>query len=427
MPNIKLTPDQTDAFTAATSGRNICLTGPAGTGKSFLLDQLRDHFKGGLDVTASTGIAALNVGGATIHSWAGLGLGEDPVPYIVSQIVQRRKVCQRLRDCRRLAIDEVSMLSDRLLGTLSEVLSAVRDDPRPFGGIQMLFIGDFLQLPPVSRRGDEVGFAFNSPLWKSAGVEVHELTTIVRQKEESFASVLNKVRKGIVDDEVRDTLLSRVKVKDPDPTIKPVRLQSTNEAADRINQHELYALPGEACRSHADDWGDGSALDRLKRDCIAPEVLDLKIGAQVMLLKNLDLELGLVNGSLGVLESFDGKLDGESNLPVVAFKNGSFPIATAAWEIKVGREVVARRIQFPLRMAWAITIHKSQGMTLDKLEADLSGGFAPPGMFYVAMSRARTLEGLFLTGLDVSKIRAHPDALEFYEKNRRKSLCSETA
>lgn len=427
MSNILLTPDQSQAFDAAVKGRNVCLTGPAGTGKSFLLDQLRDQFKGGLDVTASTGIAALNVSGVTIHSWAGLGLGEDPVPYLISQILQRRKVVHRIRDCRRLAIDEISMVSDKLLATLHGVLSGIRDNRSPFGGIQMLFIGDFLQLPPVSRRGDPVGFAFACEEWEQAEVGVHELSTVVRQKEASFAKVLNKVRRGLVDDEVREVLLSRVGAQDPDPSVKPVRLQSTNEAADRINAAELHRLPDDLLCSAAQDSGDPRHVERLRRDCIAPEHLELKIGAQVMLLKNLDPGLGLVNGSLGVLESFDGVLDGEKNLPVVRFKNGSFPIGTAVWELKAGREVLARREQFPLRLAWAITIHKSQGMTLDKLEANLSGAFAPPGMHYVAMSRARTLDGLFFSGLDVSKIRAHPDALAFYEKTRRNVLCSENA
>jgi len=228
---IVFTPDQQEAYDAVCSGKNVCITGPAGTGKSVLLNCLREAFKGGLDVTASTGIAALNVSGITIHSWAGLGLGEDPINYIVSQILQRRKVLYRIRNCRRLAIDEVSMLSAPLLTKLSEVLSAE---------------------------------------WARAEIEVHELTTIVRQKDANFAALLNKIRVGTVDHEVAALLQSRLEAVDNDLTIKPVVLEGRNEDVDRLNQKELAKIDAEVCRSVAQDTGEPSFVERLKKDCIAP-------------------------------------------------------------------------------------------------------------------------------------------------------------
>lgn len=417
-PKLVFTPDQQDAFDAVCSGKNVCITGPAGTGKSTLLNALREAFKGGLDVTASTGIAALNVSGITIHSWAGLGLGEDPINYIVGQILQRRRVVNRIRQCRRLAIDEISMLSAPLLTKLSEVLSAVRDDPRPFGGIQMLFIGDFLQLPPVS-RGAFVGFAFASPEWARAEVEVHELTTIVRQKDAVFAGVLNKIRVGTIDAEVAEFFEGRMAAVDTDASVRPVELEGRNIDVDFLNRKELDKLSADLCRAVAKDWGDTPTyLERLKKDCIAPEVLDLKVGAQVMCLKNINPDCGVVNGSVGVLLDFEGvDEEGNSGLPRVRFKNYTQAIPVSSWELKDGQTVVARREQFPLRLAWAITIHKSQGMTLDKLKANLSDFDA--GMTYVALSRARTAEGIFLTNVDAGRIRAHPDAVAFYKNNKR--------
>lgn len=422
MDKINFTPDQRVAFDAVCSGKNVCITGPAGTGKSTLLKATCEMFKGGIDVTASTGIAALNVSGITIHSWSGLGLGEDPTNYIVGQILTRWKTKTRIRQCRRLAIDEISMLSGPVLTKLSEVLSLVRDDPRPFGGIQMIFIGDFLQLPPVS-CGAFVGFAFSSPEWVRAEVEVHELTTIVRQKDPEFAALLNKIRVGTVDHEVASFLEARLAAVDTDPSTRAVFLEGKNEAADWHNKKALDSIPSEACRAVAKDWGEGAFLDRLKRDCIAPEVLDLKVGAQVMCLKNLLPDMGVVNGSVGVLLSFDGvDQDGNEGLPLVQFKGYKHAVAPATWQLKDGLSVVAQREQFPLRLAWAITIHKSQGMTLDKIQINLEDIFEA-GQPYTGLSRARTPEGVFITAVDAGKIRAHPDAVAFY-KNNKKSLPS---
>lgn len=408
-PAPTFTPDQAAAYAAIKTGNNVCLTGSAGTGKSYLLSKIFADYGGwGLAVTATTGIAALNVSGCTIHSWAGLGVGDRSAKQIAATIIgQGGRVRDRIRNCKRLAIDEISMMPPMLLSKLDEVLRLVRKNQAPFGGIQMLFIGDFLQLPPVS-RGDFDGFAFNSAAWISTGIQVHELRTVVRQSDAGFARVLNKIRVGEIDEEVEDTLERRVCAKDYDLSVKPVKLYGSNAAVDSLNSAELAKVSGASKFYDAIDTGIPTFVEQLRKNCIAPQRLELKVGAQVMLLKNLSTETGLVNGAMGKVTRFEG------DWPVVAFNNGEkWHAEPASWEIKDGEEILAARKQIPLRLAWAITIHKSQGMTLDKMEADLVSVFEH-GQAYVAVSRAKSLPGLFLTGLDLSKITAHPSALSFY-------------
>lgn len=415
---ITLHPEQQAFADGLREGGNKMLTGPAGTGKSTLLDWLKQNHNRRISVTASTGIAALNVGGTTLHSWAGLGLGDDEPKKIAHRIAERKGAAwNNIMSAQTLAIDETSMVSAKLLTTLEEVCRRVRRNGKPFGGIQTLMIGDFLQLPPVVRGDDEQHgrFAFNSPVWHKAGVETTVLKTIHRQKDRQFAQMLNECRVGRLSQETIDALEARLCAVDPNPEIKPVRLHSTNASVDAINLAELDKLPGMERVYRATDINYSQypePLESLKKNCIAPEVLALKPGAQVMLLKNLDPENGLVNGALGIVRDF-GNTD--SKYPVVEFANGYvIECDPEKWEWKNENKILASRSQVPLRLAWAITIHKCQGMTLDKVEADLQNVFEY-GQAYVALSRAKTLEGLFLTGLDTRKIEADPEALAFYE------------
>jgi ATP-dependent DNA helicase PIF1 len=417
-PNLK----QKAYIEAVRRGANTLLTGPGGTGKSFTLDLLRKEWGTRLSVAATTGIAALNVGGLTIHSWAGLGLGTDTARHIAHRLMEQKgKAYDKIISARRLAIDEVSMMSADLLTLLDQVLRLVRRTDAPFGGIQMLFIGDFLQLPPVVKRDTEELeelfdkpapkiFAFNSPAWEAASIEVHQLTEIVRQKDQVFASILNKIRRGIVDEEVEDLLHSRLNLHDENSEVRPVKLNGYNKAVDAINHIELAKIDSELALFEAIDDGRPGFIEQIQKNCIAPELLTLKVGAQVMLLRNLHTESGLVNGALGIVRDFDSG-DG---LPMVEFAGGQLiKCEPKTWEISRDGDVLARRTQVPLRLAWAWTIHKSQGQTIDKVEVDLSSAFEC-GQAYVALSRVHSLEGLFLSGLKMEKIRANKEALSFY-------------
>lgn len=413
----QLNPKQREAYQTIADGGNILITGPAGTGKSTLLNFLRDVFPD-MPVTASTGIAALNVGGCTIHSWASLGTGEKPAEEIAKKLNERRNALwYAMKKSRRLAIDEVSMIDAGLLEKLNRVLQLVRLSSKPFGGLQMIFFGDFLQLPPVAKDGSVAKFAFESRAWHDAQVKVCLLTQVMRQADEHFAGVLSRVRVGDTSEDVRAVLRPRINAVDPTPHISPVTLATHNEIADQINVEKLAAIKGDPTVWEADDWADGDfSRQSLDRNCIAPKTLSLKVGAQVMLLKNIDQPEGLVNGSLGeVIELRKGDFRGFT--PVVKFLNGVVrEIGPESWELRRHEDVLASRRQIPLRLSYAISIHKSQGMSLDKIRVHLARCFAD-GQAYVALSRARTLEGLFIADITGKSIRANPVALEFYRRS----------
>lgn len=399
------------------SGKNTMVTGPAGTGKSALLNYLRGEYKD-LPVTASTGIAALNVNGCTLHSWAGLGIGNKTADEIAAGLNKKKNsTWYEMRKAKRLAIDEISMVDAPTMDKVDRILQLVRGDARPFGGIQLIVFGDFLQLPPVGERGQAVRFAFESQSWMRAEIGVFLLTEVMRQKDREFADILSRVRIGDTSEDVRSVLRPRVNAVDSSPEITPVTLATHNEIADRINSDKLEALTTPAVTWESSDWADGDfSRQNLERNCIALKTLTLKVGAQVMLLRNIDPEAGLVNGSLGVLvEVKTGQF--KEQIPVVEFANGCRrEIEVQEWSIMRHREVQASRRQIPLRLSYAISIHKSQGLSLDKVRVHLKNCFAD-GQAYVAMSRARSLPGLFIADITGNSIRANPVALEFYRQH----------
>jgi ATP-dependent DNA helicase PIF1 len=398
-------------------GQNTMITGGAGTGKSVLLRYLLTQYPD-MPVTASTGIAALNVNGCTLHSWAGLGMGNTTADEIATKLNKKKNsVWYAMKKVKRLAIDEISMVDAETLDKVDRVLQLVRGHAGPFGGIQMIVFGDFLQLPPVGEQGKAVRFAFEAQSWVRAQFKVFMLTEVMRQKDREFADILSRVRIGDTSEDVRNVLRPRINAVDEFPDTTPVTLATHNEIADRINSDALAALKTDEVTWQSTDWADGDySRANLEKNCIALKTLVLKVGAQVMLLRNIDPEAGLVNGSLGELVEVKKGTYGQQ-IPVVKFGNGIVrEIEKQEWSIQRNREVLASRQQIPLRLSYAISIHKSQGLSLDKVRVHLKNCFAD-GQAYVAMSRARTLPGLFIADITGKSIRANPVALEFYRQH----------
>ena len=402
-------------------GKNLFISGGAGCGKSYLLNFLKRNFaNNGLEITASTGIASVNIGGSTIHSWAGIGLANQPIEQIIENIFLPKfsKVRRKIIKTKTLAIDEISMISREVLEILDHVFRAIRGNEKPMGGIQMLFFGDFLQLPPINRDNNSSNFCFDSKTWEDLNFHNIILDKIFRQSDEKFIKLLNNLRYGIVDSEDKEILESRINVRDNNSAIQPTILTTHNAKVEFVNNKYLKDIPNPEQVFQADYKGDSYKIDFLKKNCIAYQSLKLKVGAQVMMIKNTLQKEGIINGSLGIVKDFSSK----KLYPIVEFANSkTFTIAPEEWllekfdaETRVNK-VEASLTQIPLILAWAITIHKSQGLTLDKISCDLSDSFSP-GQSYVALSRARNLEGVFIESLNFSKINADANAVNFYKK-----------
>lgn len=404
-------------------GENILVTGGAGTGKSHLLSFLKRNYSGlGLEVTASTGIAAVNIGGTTIHSWAGIGLANMPVDKIIENIFSAKfsKIRRRIKQTKALAIDEVSMISGDVFRILDQVFRAVRESDLPMGGMQMILFGDFLQLPPISRDTNHSNFCFNSQSWKDLDPKVFVLQQIFRQEDHKFIKILNNLRFGIIDEEDKEILESRVLAKDDNQAIKPTILTTHNYKVEKINDTELKKIPNYEVSYSAQYFGKPERAEFLKKNCLAQEDLRLKIGAQVMMIKNTHQKDGIINGSLGIVKSFSPK----KNYPMVEFSCGKIiTVGPEEWllekfdEQKREMTVEAGVNQIPLILSWGMTIHKSQGLTLDKISCDLSEVFSP-GQIYVALSRARCLSGVFIKSINFRRITSNRDAVEFYNNLR---------
>jgi len=440
---IDLNEEQKAAFDAVISGDSIFITGPGGTGKSFLLQTLYANYKsysGGkrMCITAMTGCAALLLGpwAKTLHSWAGIGLGRSPVAIAVKAILMDAKKKKRWVQTDCLVIDEVSMLTPTLLEYLDAVGRQVRKRPNvAFGGIQLVFVGDFYQLPPVSKDAQESDrtFAFESPLWAQVVKKSIQLTQILRQKDPMFQQILNEARSGDLSPDSYATLEARKTMTWKRQEIKPTLLFTKNQDVNSINAHQLDKLAGEvhtftAKTKHVPKGMQPSVLqmivEKLDRDAPYEVELQLKERCQVMLLQQLYEEkeindkktkapiLGLVNGSRGVVAGFDS----EGN-PVVKFMNGRcVTIRPGKWSSDAEKEDDGvTREQIPLRLAYALTIHKAQGASLDSALIDVGPSTFEYGQAYVALSRVRSLDALFIFEIAPRAFRAHPLVKKFYE------------
>lgn len=389
-------------------GHNVLLTGQAGAGKTYVLNEfIRLAKKDGkhIAVTATTGLAATHLGGSTVHAWSGIGIHDELPPHFFKDLPKGRR--ETIQKADVLIIDEVSMLHDFRLGMVEEVTRLVRDKTKPFGGLQVILCGDFFQLPPINRQDSrESGFVVHSPVWQMLDPVICYIDEQHRQDDDSFLEVLTAIRAGDIRRRHAEALLARIG-SDLDGGQEVTELHTMNVDVDRINEAALTKIDGDTMTYTMLTTGKENYVATLKRSCLAVENLALKKGALVMCIKNSP-EKKYVNGSLGIVKDFEES----THYPIVELRNGrTITVTPETWELRDGDKKRASIMQIPLRLAWAITVHKSQGMTLDAARIDLRKAFVE-GMGYVALSRVRRLDSLSLLGINRMALAVSPDALE---------------
>lgn len=411
-------------------GWNIFLTGPGGVGKSYYINKLKDEYrqkyyedytdeKEGnryhFCVTSTTGVSAFNLGAQTIHSFSGIGILKpyDTIDSVMKRVKKMKTTRERIQSCRILVIDEISMLGTSYFEMLDQVFRKIKNTPLLFGGIQVILTGDFLQLPPINDK-----FCFQSELWTQLELKTIYLTKMYRVNDPVYTGILERARIGRQTEEDNDILYSRVdafremKIDYTNQTIQPTFLYSKKVNVNDKNKEELDKNPNELLifQTEYTDLKEDLDIDKIKMD---NDTLYLKVGCQVMLTVNLDVECGLVNGSRGIITDYDSR----NRLIQVKFLDGS--------EMSISRhittfeddngKVLYRTEQFPLMLAYALSIHKVQGSTLDFAVINLGQSIFEESMSYVALSRVRNLKGLFLEAFKPRKIFCSQDALLFYE------------
>ncbi len=382
---------QAEALELLNKGKNVFLTGPPGAGKSYVIEQFVKlaHKKGKVvALTATTGIAASLIGGITIHSWSGIGVNNASGAKHIENILANPIVLSRIRQTDILIIDEISMLDGATLEKLNDLFKKARSNNAAFGGLQVIFSGDFFQLPPVSFSS--INYAFESEVWQQLNFVSCYLSEQHRQGKDQLSEVLLALREQRLNKEHLDLLLERRGLVHPDITM----LLTHNREVDLINSDRLAKLSSKEYSFTMTYSGKMEEAERLAKNILAPNILMLKIGAPVMFVAN-NFSEGYVNGSQGRVIKF------KSGLPVVELEknNKQIIVEPYAWKYSIDDRVVAEVSQLPVRLAWAITIHKSQGMSLEMADIDLSRSFTY-GMGYVALSRLRSYEGLYLRGLN---------------------------
>ncbi len=424
---------QQQALGILKTGANVFLTGEPGSGKTYTVNQYVLWLKEqGIScaVTASTGIAATHINGRTIHSWSGIGVSSTLTTSDITKIASNARTAKRIREVRVLVIDEISMLSSDTLAMVETVCRRLKKSDAPFGGLQVVLVGDFFQLPPVVKeypqesrqssllatQGPRSVFAFSSSAWAALNPAVCYLSEQHRQEDPAFLDMLLAVRRGTVTAQHQALLRSRTA---DTPRTGMTQLFSHNVDVDRINDLELAKLASVTREFSMTKAGTPVVADQLQRGCLSPELLSLKVGCRVMFTKN-DPSLRYVNGTLGTVVGFAN----ETGYPIIKTHTNRIVTAEPAeWSIEDGGGVIGRITQIPLRLAWALTVHKSQGMSLDAAHMDLSRVFEY-GQGYVALSRVRTLAGVFLAGINDRALRVHP---EISEKDKEFRSTSDTA
>jgi ATP-dependent DNA helicase PIF1 len=417
-----LTQSQQKALSFILDGKSVFITGPGGCGKTFLINYFVKKYRArkNIAVTSTTGTSAIHIRGTTIHSWAGIGLGRGSVYSIVTRIKKKKYLKEHWTGADILIIDEVSMLSPDLFDKLEQIAKTIRKSDEPFGGLQLIITGDFLQLPVINCDK----FCFESMSWDSCIDETIYMRENLRQSDPSWQKCLDEVRIGEISPESKKLLKSCTKKKiskiNKKADIKPTILFPLNADVEEINNNcleEICQTSGEVLDYEMEveiyDRRNKTVeiqVEKFKKNCPVGETLSLTVGCQVMLLWNMELENGLVNGSRGVVVKF------MNDLPLVKFLDGQTRLIDYhLWELEDDdNKKIAGIEQIPLKLAYAISIHKSQGCSLDYVITDLSDVFEY-GQAYVALSRVRTATGLFIKHLKFSKIKANPTAKAYYD------------
>lgn len=424
-----LSEGQKRTIDAVLLGKNILLTGPAGTGKSHTIQRIKEIFqkmKRSVSITATTGISALLINGNTIHSWSGIGICGTKETAL-NRVMTYKGPQDRIKSANLLIIDEVSMLSALQLDILDHVFKYVRQSTLPFGGIQIILSGDFYQLSPVKNPN----YCFESPNFDQLIHEVIELDFIFRQADREFCLALNEIRIGEVTERTKELFGSCIG-KEFFGDIKPTELYPLKADVENFNDEELWKLASEnnpireiasldeiiekpPSKKKIPDKTLKEWQANFDKNCMAPKVLTLAVNAQVMLIKNLDVEAGLCNGSRGIITGFS-----PAGQPIVKFRNGQILyMQTQVWGMKLNETTKIRRTQYPIILGYATTIHKAQGMNIDCVRMDLGSRIFSSGQTYTAISRCRTLEGLSIIEIDWEQVHADKRVKEFYTKHKK--------
>lgn len=414
--NLQLTKLQQEALEYINTGGNIFITGGAGVGKTAILKLYHKNNKNNkkIAVTSTTGTSAILLNGTTLHSYLGIGLGIDSAATLSLKINKRKYLKDRWVNIDVLIIDEISMLSAELFDKLELMARTIRKNKKPFGGIQLILSGDFTQLKPI----DSENFCFESENWDFVIEKTVYLQEIIRQNNKVFQDCLNEIRMADISHKTQHIINKRIGVQlENKHGIIPTELYAKNDIVNSINKTSLKNLANEGNIIYEynieinihDKKNIAKQYEKCIKSIPAMEKLEICIGAQVMLLYNLDIENKLINGSRGIVIKFI------ADIPLIRFLNGIERLVNyQTWEIEDSDMHIASVIQIPLKLGYAFSIHKTQGCSLDYAIMDLSEIF-DYGMAYVALSRLRNLDGLSIISIDWSKIKIHPKAKQFYD------------
>jgi ATP-dependent DNA helicase PIF1 len=418
--------------------QNVLITGSAGTGKSLLINVIKKIINKkypdiNLYITASTGVAAINIKGCTLHSFAGIGLGKSSKEELLKKIKYRKQICDRWKDVDILIIDEISMISCDIFEKIEYIARQIRNSILPFGGIQLILVGDFFQLTPIIdiKREDNKVFCFESEIWDKCNLNIINLKKIYRQDDLNFQLLLNRLRIGTYTN--NDILEIKNRIKKPPLNNSYIHLYPTNKQVKNENMKMLNKINNYNMIYEPNYIGDDELKKELKLQFkqINMDKIYLKIGARIMLVTNLDTTIGLCNGTLGTIKDFN-----DDGLPIVLFDNNiQMTINRHTWELEKKirikslncknnnisginnfKKIKASAIQIPLILAWSISIHRSQGLTFENAIISLDKCFAEHHI-YVALSRVKSLNGIYIEGdIIENKIKINNKVKKFFNK-----------